>query len=82
MRVLFFIWGGFGLFLTFSILFNPSAGQTSGFVSSLMLMWIGGMVFFGLGSLLLNRETEKAAKPIGMDGYENAGRQVRHFLRG
>ena len=61
MRAMFFIWGGFGLFLTFSILFNPSVGQTSGFVSSLMLMWIGGMVFFGMGSLLWDdhRKIEK-----------------------
>lgn len=62
MRILFFIWGSCGLFLALFILFNHSIAITSNFVSSLMLMWIGGMVFFGLGSMLLNRKIEKETK--------------------
>ena len=42
LMVLFWIWGGLGLIL--NILMIPSDGT--------LLLWIGGLLFFGLGGLL------------------------------
>jgi hypothetical protein len=42
LMVLFWIWGGLGLIL--NILMVPSDGT--------LLLWIGGLLFFGLGGLL------------------------------
>lgn len=69
MRILFFVWGGFGMFMTLFILFNPPT-QNFSFVNSLMLMWIGGMVFFGLGSMLWHYEIEKTKSEIEKPYYD------------
>jgi hypothetical protein len=60
MKFMFVVWGGFGLFanlfLGIGSLLAPSVGVgTSAYVSAMALVWIGGMLFFGLGSLLFRK---------------------------
>jgi hypothetical protein len=57
MKVMFVIWGGIGLLANIvsflSLFVSSSVGVgTSAYVSAIALIWIGGMVFFGLGSIL------------------------------
>ena len=50
MRIVFWIWGGFGFLICgFGTFFaiNPSTPALMA-VSTVLLMWIGGMVLFGL----------------------------------
>jgi hypothetical protein len=60
MKFMFVIWGGLGLLgniVTLLSLFatNSVGVGTSAYVSAIALIWIGGMVFFGLGSLLFKK---------------------------
>lgn len=60
MKVMFVIWGGLGLLINtfnFISMLAPSIGVgSSSFVSAMALIWIGGMVFFGLGSLVFRSQ--------------------------
>jgi hypothetical protein len=59
MRIMFVLWGGLGLLIN-TINFIGMLGSVRGgivvgessFASALALVWIGGMLFFGLGSQL------------------------------
>ena len=58
MKVLFFIWGGFGFLFNLATLLDlhvPAAVGvgTSAYAAAVALIWIGGMVFFGMGSLIM-----------------------------
>jgi hypothetical protein len=62
MQVAFMIWGILGLILSLfsliGIVFSLEVGVgTSAYVSALVLIWIGGMLFFALGAImnLMNR---------------------------
>jgi hypothetical protein len=51
MKVTFAIWGSLGLIVnTVYLLFISGIGSVS-FACAMSLVWIGGMLFFGLGSL-------------------------------
>jgi hypothetical protein len=59
MKVLFFIWGGLGFLFNLVTLIElhiPTSGGigvgTSAYASATALIWIGGMIFFGMGSLV------------------------------
>jgi hypothetical protein len=58
MKILFALWGSIGFLAnvgTLLSLFSNMTGVgvgTSAYASAIALIWIGGMVFFGLGSLL------------------------------
>jgi hypothetical protein len=69
MKVLFAIWGGIGLLTnTFTLISLFLDTRTSGvgvgtssYASAIALIWIGGMLFFGLGSLLYRAILRKRA---------------------
>jgi len=68
MKVMFIIWGALGLiangFTVLTLFTSASVGVgTSAYVSAMALIWIGGMVFFGLGSILV----QKAGLPSAAD---------------
>jgi hypothetical protein len=57
MQVAFMIWGILGLlgslFMFFDLIFPLTVGVgTSAYVSAMVLIWIGGMLFFALGAIL------------------------------
>ena len=58
MRIVFWIWGGFGFLIcgfgTF-LAINPSTPALMA-VSTVLLMWIGGMVLFGLSAIRQRQE--------------------------
>jgi hypothetical protein len=63
MKIMFVICGGLGLLINIfnfmSMFGSASSGigvGTSSFASAMALVWIGGMLFFGLGSLVFRRE--------------------------
>lgn len=63
MKFMFVIWGGLGLLaniVTFLSLFASNSVVTSAYVSGMELIWIGGMVFFGLGGLLFKKDHDDA----------------------
>ena len=65
MRIVFWIWGGFGFLICgFGTFFaiNPSTPALMA-VSTVLLMWIGGMVLFGLSAI---RQRQKWL-PIQLD---------------
>lgn len=58
LRVLFFVWGFFGLLFN-SVTYLGLSGSvgvgTSTYIALGMLFWIGGMILFGVGSLVCER---------------------------
>src|SRR5690349_17136038 len=69
LTVLFWLWGGFGLLsnLFFLVSLGPSVGVgSSSFLSATSLVWIGGMVLFGLGALLANNSLD-GERPASAD---------------
>jgi hypothetical protein len=51
----FWIWGGFGLLLNVMSFLGLSGSLgvgTSAYLAACLLLWIGGMVMFGLGALI------------------------------
>jgi hypothetical protein len=57
MKVTFAIWGALGLIVnTGYLLFISNIGSSS-YACAMSLVWIGGMLFFGLGSLPHMRES-------------------------
>jgi hypothetical protein len=66
---LFWIWGIMGLLINgFSFLALPSnvGVGTSAYLSASGLLWIGGMVLFGIGTLIIRPSTE-ALDPIAIE---------------
>jgi hypothetical protein len=71
MKVMFVIWGGLGLLgnivSTIELFAANSVGVgTSAYVSAMALIWIGGMVFFGLGALLFKKDSGDGDVNIGV----------------
>ncbi len=69
MRALFFIWGAVGLFANFisagNLFTSTSVGVgTSTYVCAMALIWIGGMLFFGLGSMLWGEHLKAENDPV------------------
>jgi len=67
--LLFWLWGGLGLlFNTVSLMgLGTSVGVgSSAYLSATSLVWIGGMLLFGLGGLLANRDFD-GERPLSMD---------------
>jgi hypothetical protein len=64
-NILFTLWGGIGLLLTLSILFNigGTAATSEEFVSAITLQWIGGTVFFGFAAVLLSNNKGQQEPP-------------------
>jgi hypothetical protein len=80
MKVLFVIWGGLGLvinILNFMSMFSSGTTSigvgTSSFASALVLLWIGGMVFFGLGSLVFRSQQHPELSPLEI--WEGKGKK-------
>jgi hypothetical protein len=72
MRKAFVIWGFLG-FIANSIihigLFSGSVGVgTSTWASAVALMWIGGMIFFGLGAIIERIDANAGATNIKVTG--------------
>jgi len=68
-KILFGLWGGFGfLFNLFNLIdvFSFNAGvELSTRVSAVALIWIGGMLFFGLGAIVFRGWVwRRAARPV------------------
>jgi hypothetical protein len=73
LTVLFWLWGGVGLFLNAGSLLGLTGSVgvgTSAYLTATSLIWIGGMLLFGIGALLSNsdfdgeRPVSKAAPGI------------------
>ena len=72
---LFWLWGAFG-FLVNVGLYIDAAGKsvgvgTSAHMPATMLLWIGGMILFGLGALIGDKSTESVGAnlnggPVGV----------------
>jgi hypothetical protein len=76
MKILFVIWGGVGflgsLVTLLSLFLSTSVGTgTSTYVAAVTLIWIGGMVFFGLGSLLFRKAATIGELNADVDPYRN-----------
>jgi hypothetical protein len=55
---LFWLWGSIGLLFNASALFGPTGSigvGTSAYLTATSMIWIGGMVLFGMGALLGER---------------------------
>jgi hypothetical protein len=73
MKFLFFFWGAIGLFFdVFELIDLHMRSEigvgTSAYASAVALIWIGGMIFFGLGALIGRkddqpRDTERSTPP-------------------
>ena len=61
-KLMFFVCGGLGLLLNLVFvvvsLTRDTPIETSALETALELLWIGGVTFFGLGTLILNDEHE------------------------
>jgi hypothetical protein len=60
MKVLFGLWGGIGFLGNLLSLINMFATSsigvgTSAYAAAVALIWIGGMLFFGLGAIVFRR---------------------------
>jgi hypothetical protein len=72
LSVLFWLWGGVGLVFNAGTLlgFTGSIGVgTSAYLAASTLVWIGGMVLFGIGALLSHSDFdgERPSPPIAGD---------------
>jgi hypothetical protein len=61
LTVLFWFWGGVGLFFNAGSLLGLTGSigvGTSAYLAATALIWIGGMVLFGIGALLSHNDFE------------------------
>jgi hypothetical protein len=69
LAVLFWIWGALGLLFNAGTLFGLTGSVgvgTSAYLTATCLVWIGGMVLFGLGALLANTNFD-GERPVEED---------------
>jgi len=80
-QFLFWVWGFFGgLYVglyTIQIVLRVEGGVgvgigSSGYLSALSLVWIGGMIFFGLGSILIARPLDGSGAIEQRPDYRSA----------
>ncbi|WP_029083957.1 hypothetical protein [Bradyrhizobium sp. th.b2] len=72
MKVLFAIWGSLGLLINIAIFMLMLANIGNGigvigissFAAAIVLLWIGVMVFFGLGSLVFRNQQHTKFSPL------------------
>lgn len=70
LAVLFWLWGVAGLLFNAGTLFGLTGSigvGTSSYLSASCLVWIGGMVLFGIGALLAHTDFD-GERPTGEDG--------------
>lgn len=69
LTVLFWLWGGVGLFFNTGNLMGLTGSVgvgTSAYLSATTLIWIGGMVLFGIGALLSHSDFD-GERPLPPD---------------
>lgn len=69
LAVLFWLWGGLGLLFNAGRLFGLTGNVgfgTSAYLTATCLVWIGGMVLFGIGALLAHTDFD-GERPIEED---------------
>ncbi|NYG49870.1 hypothetical protein GGD67_007369 [Bradyrhizobium sp. IAR9] len=69
LAVLFWLWGVVGLLFNAGTLFGLTGNigvGTSAYLTATCLVWIGGMVLFGIGALLAHSDFD-GERPIGED---------------
>lgn len=70
LSVLFWLWGVVGLLFNAGTLFGLTGSigvGTSSYLTATCLVWIGGMVLFGIGALLAHTDFD-GERPIEKDG--------------
>jgi hypothetical protein len=69
LTVLFWVWGGMGLFFNAGTLMGLTGSVgvgTSAYLTATALIWIGGMVLFGMGALLSHSDFD-GERPLPED---------------
>jgi len=79
MKFLFFFWGAIGLFFNVFELIDLHMRSeigvgTSAYASAVALIWIGGMIFFGLGAVLAAMRPEKRNASIPENQPQESGK--------
>ena len=69
LTVLFWLWGGLGLFFNAGSLLGLTGSVgvgTSAYLTATSLIWIGGMLLFGIGALLSHNDFD-GERPLSQD---------------